>query len=131
MRLRVLFLLVPLLWSALASAAGGVLYTCRMKGEASFSKCCCPSAKRAPAPDQGSRLQRVCCEAERLSALDVATPRIDERSRLSGAEPHFTPVAPAPWTLAVVPSRQWEVVARATAPPPDEGLFLRLRSLLL
>lgn len=127
MLIRTLFLLVPMLWSVVAGATGGVLYTCSMKKETTLNRCCCPS-KKATQRDAHT-FERVCCEATQLQTA-TAPVLLQEGQRLAPVVELALPFTPG-FELPPPIVRPFEVVARATAPPAREGLYLRIRTLLI
>lgn len=127
MFIQTLLLLITVSWSLVANATGGVLYTCSMKKEVSFNRCCCPTEK-APQREHAA-IERLCCDATELEALRVPA-TLHQQLKAPLAVDLTLPVT-VDFSTPIVPEHRWEVVARSTAPPAGSDLYLRIRTLLL
>jgi hypothetical protein len=115
--------LLPLLLFG-ATAQAGVLYRCRMDGQARRACCCPPSRKPPPTTPT---ISRSCCETE-ARALADATPALasaDERAALVAVA---TPADVAVGTVVPPPAFARRTPAVAQAPPPPRPSLLLLKS---
>ena len=122
-RMAALVLLPLLLFGATAQA--GVLYRCRVDGQARRA-CCCPPARQAP-PAGPTIARGSCCDTEAIARAE-ATPAgasVDERAALVASA---APVDVAVGTMAPPPALARRTPAVAQAPPPPRPSLLLVKS---
>jgi hypothetical protein len=117
------FLMLPILLLA-GMAQAGVLFRCRMDGEARKT-CCCPK-RAAEQPEMPTLSRGYCCDTEATARAEQppAVQSAEERAAIAAIATPFD----APIVLVVPPEPLRRPPAVAQAPPPIQQPILLQKS---